>query len=124
MSSRLEDVWRRAEAVPSLFPDPQPNAGDRFAAWAEEKEEKATTRKAMYGLIVVLAHRYFSDIKRYPQDKETLHSAFERSFDRLQERLLELDPLLPDGRTDQVVPPQQSPQAAGVFYQDQETVLF
>lgn len=101
------------------LPAPEPTAAERFAAWALPKLDAATTRKAIYGFIVVLGHRYFADVRKHPAEREALHRVYQQAFEALEERLLELDPALPDGEG-QPVAPAAPPVAAGVLYQETE----
>lgn len=76
---------------------PPPKPSDRFREWFVERLGKATDRRELYSLAILLQHQYFFYRRREPapEVRDALHSAYERSFDELEMKILETDAPLP-----------------------------
>lgn len=122
--SRATNLPWQTEAIllgrddPMPRPAKAPTAADTFATWALAKAALAVDRKQIYAAMVVITHRYFADIRKHPDEQTALHASFQHVFEDLEQRLLELDPLLPE--SDAVIAGVAPPQAVGSFYQDHD----
>jgi hypothetical protein len=105
-------------------PLPQPirplTSSEQLCAWFDERVGKADMLAQLYSVSILLQTRYFF-LRRREQDEATrsaLASAYERCYDRLEERILETDAPLPQLRQEPVTPPPFEAQDYTEFWQE------